>query len=302
MKIKFIIAALFFVVFTSSAGAAFDPCAKDYTPIAQRYTNGIAFLVQKCGGAQNVIVGTMHSDSPDIVKLHENGIEVMKVAKNALFEVKFDNNAMLAALKTMYFPSDGSKTLKDVVGEKYFSKFEELINNDDPKNEKLKPWSAAVLLQYPKNVADGVELDLKLQKMAGEAGVKVAGLETIDEQLSIFNDIPEDEQVEMLKDVIDNYDANMKIQDEMVKDYLAKDLTGLEGLIPESLKLSTDPEKAKALLKKLIDDRNIKMADRAVPYFETGNAFIAVGALHLPGKAGLLKLFEDKGYKVETLY
>ena len=36
----------------------------------------------------------------------------------------------------------------------------------------------------------------------------------------------------------------------------------------------------------------------ALPLLEKGNAFIAVGALHLPGAEGLVELFRQSGYKV----
>jgi uncharacterized protein YbaP (TraB family) len=43
------------------------------------------------------------------------------------------------------------------------------------------------------------------------------------------------------------------------------------------------------------------MRDRALPLLKRGGAFIAVGAAHLPGKEGLLSLFEKDGYEVETV-
>ncbi len=47
---------------------------------------------------------------------------------------------------------------------------------------------------------------------------------------------------------------------------------------------------------KMVNARNRTMADRAVPIVDRGNAFIAVGALHLPGEQGLVALLKNKGY------
>jgi uncharacterized protein YbaP (TraB family) len=43
------------------------------------------------------------------------------------------------------------------------------------------------------------------------------------------------------------------------------------------------------------------MAANAEPYLAKGNAFIAVGAMHLPGKDGLVELFRQAGYRVEPV-
>ena len=43
------------------------------------------------------------------------------------------------------------------------------------------------------------------------------------------------------------------------------------------------------------------MAERAAQYLEKGNAFMAVGALHLPGKDGLVALLRDEGFTVEPV-
>jgi uncharacterized protein YbaP (TraB family) len=52
---------------------------------------------------------------------------------------------------------------------------------------------------------------------------------------------------------------------------------------------------------KLLDERNLRMRDASLPLLQRGAAFIAVGAAHLPGENGLLRLFELEGYRVERL-
>jgi uncharacterized protein YbaP (TraB family) len=53
--------------------------------------------------------------------------------------------------------------------------------------------------------------------------------------------------------------------------------------------------------RELIDKRNLTMHERAMPLIDRGNAFIAVGALHLPGDKGLVELLRQSGYKVTPL-
>ena len=44
------------------------------------------------------------------------------------------------------------------------------------------------------------------------------------------------------------------------------------------------------------------MAQRALPILAQGNAFMAVGALHLPGQEGLVRLLRNAGYTVTSVH
>jgi hypothetical protein len=56
------------------------------------------------------------------------------------------------------------------------------------------------------------------------------------------------------------------------------------------------------LMQRLLDERNIRMADRADVLLKNGRAFIAVGALHLYGERGVLALLANRGYRVTRMY
>jgi uncharacterized protein len=51
----------------------------------------------------------------------------------------------------------------------------------------------------------------------------------------------------------------------------------------------------------MITGRNRTMADKAAPLLDRGSAFMAVGALHLPGPTGLIELFRTAGYTVTAV-
>jgi uncharacterized protein YbaP (TraB family) len=65
---------------------------------------------------------------------------------------------------------------------------------------------------------------------------------------------------------------------------------------------TADRQQAVELQDKLIVRRNRLMAERLQPYLQEGNVFVAVGALHLPGEAGLLNLLQQRGYTVRVIY
>ena len=62
------------------------------------------------------------------------------------------------------------------------------------------------------------------------------------------------------------------------------------------------PKSMLAVIERLLDDRNAVMVERMTPLLKEGNAFIAVGAAHLPGRAGVLQMLVDQGYKVTRVH
>jgi uncharacterized protein YbaP (TraB family) len=44
------------------------------------------------------------------------------------------------------------------------------------------------------------------------------------------------------------------------------------------------------------------MAERMQEILNKGNAFIAIGALHLPGDEGVLNLLDGSGYIISRIY
>lgn len=146
---------------------------------------------------------------------------------------------------------------------------------------------------------DDSQSDSYFQLVATEKGKQVVGLETIEQQIEVlFGD--------------KNYDRQAKIMVESVRDRKSmvvdmKKLNSLykQGSINELIELSkrkgsvidmTDEEYAR-----LIDDRNSDWITKLPEYLKNSSCFIAVGALHLGGKQGIIKLLENEGYKVKPL-
>lgn len=171
---------------------------------------------------------------------------------------------------------------------------------------KMKPWVLTSLLALPKcereRKNDGERsLDERLALDAQAEGRNVLGLESAAEQLVAMNRMPLDFH---LRNLVATVDYGDKVEDAMetttalyLKGEIGMIMPSLRKIVPDSLS-EADYE---LFLKYLISDRNQVMADRAVPIIDKGNAFIAVGALHLPGKDGIIELLRAKGYRVSPL-
>ena len=86
----------------------------------------------------------------------------------------------------------------------------------------------------------------------------------------------------------------------LLDNYLRRDLAGLVKIQDRYMYPESDIDDR--FMNELLDKRNIRMVERMQEFLKQGNAFIAIGALHLPGKAGVLHLLEQQGYKVQPVY
>lgn len=139
------------------------------------------------------------------------------------------------------------------------------------------------------------QLDSYFQTEGAKAGKKIIGLETVDEQATLLYDFtPVAEQAEALVKVLENPSEEMKSAREMNEAYAAQELDRLVAL-------SEAQSANAAFMKALVNDRNAAWAEKLPAIMAEGPVFVAVGALHLSGENGLLKMLENKGYKVTPL-
>lgn len=295
-----------FLLLTPTASFAIDPCDKEtpYKSIEERYQKGLFFIVKKCGVTPSYLLGTLHSDDPRITDMLGSAFSKVAYANSANFEIKFDKDTVAIAAQSMFLNPNSIETLQSIVGIQNYTKFVQLMKQVRPNNPELtfyrmKPWAAAVMLAEPKDEQDGVALDLKLQNFAASRSIPVFGLETAESQMKIFDSLTIDQQITLFTDAVNNYEEVEKSVKDMFDAYLAQDLTKIKELADKSFENYTDPELAAQLKLELVDKRNRTMTEAMSEKIDLGGAFIAVGALHLPGKEGVLRQLEDKGYYIE---
>jgi uncharacterized protein YbaP (TraB family) len=163
-----------------------------------------------------------------------------------------------------------------------------------------KPWALAMMLSMPA-AKSGQFMDLVLYQRAVQLNKKVAGLETAKEQLDLFDTLSEVDQITFLRETLNNLDKLPTIFQALLENYLKRDLKALMAL-NDQLSQAGDPELSKLFQSRIVDERNLRMVDRLREPLAKGGLFVAVGALHLPGEKGMLRLLEQRGYQVVRLY
>jgi len=212
-----------------------------------------------------------------------------------------DTEAMMYSSTAMLM-LDG-RSLSDVLGMPLYKQVAEVTASRGIPElvlNRMKPWAVAVTLSTPA-LETGQVLDLVLYQDALQQDKAVYGLETIREQLDLFDSMPESDQVILLRDAVDNLSELDAMNAELLAVYKQRDIEGLLALNETSMQTG-DQRLAKDFQRRVIDDRNHRMAERMQQYLQQGKTFVAVGALHLPGKEGLLNLLEQQGYTLRRVY
>jgi uncharacterized protein YbaP (TraB family) len=168
--------------------------------------------------------------------------------------------------------------------------------------EQLEPWVAALtflgfsLVQAGFTPEEGVELQI----YASERPKKASGLETLEQQLALFDNLPFDAQEHMLLDALRPSSESAIELESMFTAWRCGNAPALEGVLTDMM--DSSPQLA-GFYEATIFERNQTMAKGVEKVLsESSRAFIVVGALHLVGARGIPALLEQAGFQVEQLH
>ena len=274
------------------------PAALPAEDIGQR---GLLWEVGRAGQPASYLFGTIHSEDPAVLALPAPVLKAFDAAHSVVLETLLDLDAMLYSSQVMLLGE--GRLLSEITGMPLFEQTARAIRTRGIPElvlNRMKPWAAAVTLSMPAPET-GEVLDMRLYQRALQAGKPVFGLETIREQLAIFDDMPEREQLVLLQDAVENFPEIDNLHRELLDAWLERDLDALMAINLETMQAG-DRELAAEFQDRLIVSRNRLMAERLQAYLQEGDVFVAVGALHLPGETGLLNLLQQHGYTVRVIY
>lgn len=264
-------------------------------------SHGLLWELSKTGQQPAYLFGTIHSEDPAVVELPATVKQAFDASNSVVLEMLMDTDTMRYSSAAMLM-LDG-RSLSDMIGMPLYKKVSAAIASRGIPElvlNRMKPWAAAVTLSTPA-LETGQILDLVLYQEALQQDKAVYGLETVQEQLELFDSMSESDQVTLLRDAVDKFPELDALHAELLEVYKQRDLEGLLAINETSMQ-AEDQRLAKEFQRRVIDDRNHRMAERMQPYLRQGKAFVAVGALHLPGEQGLLNLLEQQGYTVRRVY
>lgn len=162
----------------------------------------------------------------------------------------------------------------------------------------IKPFALSAML-YPKMLDCPIQsFENELMKVAKEQNEETIGLETIGEQLAIFDAIPYQTQVnELIKSAKSDLSTDKKELKALLELYKSEDLEAMVQYSDSSENIMTSEFK-----EELLNNRNKNWIDRITKIAKEKPTLFGVGAAHLGGENGVIKLLRKKGYKVIAVY
>lgn len=264
-----------------------------------QHSQGLLWKIVKEGAETNYLFGTIHVSDVEITTLPDVVDKALSDSDQFVMEVVPDLEQMMLFSQTMFF-SDG-QLLSEFVDNSVYERTKEILSfyhlGPDAVSV-MKPWAAFLMMNYPPD--QGEPLDLILLSLAKQNGATVTGLESLKEQGEIFSQLTIQEQAKLLTDTVCHYDIVKQDFTAMKSLYLKRDLGGLYNYA-QRYSMSDEPVYER-LMNMLIRDRNYTMTERMQVMLEKGSTFIAIGAMHLTGKEGVLALLEKQGYVVTAIY
>lgn len=252
------------------------------------------------------LVGSIHVGKPDFFPLAPPFGEAFEAADALAVEV--DMSSPENAQKAMsLMTTDGmlpeGQTLKDRLEPELYARLEKLA---EEKGEPLamyarfKPGIVVMILVMNEYQRQGFDpqlgIDLHFLAKAREADKPIRELETLEAQMDLFLEIDDKLDDVLIAETLDQLDELTEQTAELIELWRSGDVEGLDELMQEQV--GDDPDLV-AFYRKLLDDRNVGMADTIDRWLhEDQDVFVVVGAGHFGGKRGILNLLEEKGWDV----
>jgi uncharacterized protein len=247
------------------------------------------------------LYGTFHIVCPADLKLTPATSRAMSASQQVYLELDMDDPRLkTAAMEAMMLPA--GKNLKDFLSaadrvflDRYLT---QTVGVGLAQLGTFKPMALVVLIYQGILGCQPASYDQTFAQMAGNTRKPVLGLETVEQQMSIFDKVPMEDQVKALVEISHRPEEVKKEITTLIAAYKNQDLPHLMKLAKESEFNTESPE----FMEDLLTKRNanwIPIIERAA---RTKPTFFAFGAAHLGGADGVVNLLRAKGYAVKAIH
>ena len=244
------------------------------------------------------LFGTIHLTCD--TSLDANTLNALETTEQLYLELDMDDKSIQMKLMKLMMMKDGAK-LSTLLSPEDFKILDEFMKKNLNMSAKLfdsfKPFMISSML-FPKMLdCKSKSVESELMKITKEQNEEIFGLEKAEDQMKVFDEISyQDQADELLKTVKDNLEKDKKEFQEMITIYQNKDIEGMLKMMDDSdNKITSENQDV------LLNNRNKNWIPIMIKIMKDKPTFFGVGAGHLAGEEGVIKLLRKKGYKVEAV-
>ena len=244
------------------------------------------------------LYGTIHAICD--AKLDENTLKALDETKQLFLELDMDDKSMQMQMLKHIKMNDGTKLSTLLTAEEF-----KIVDDFLKKNMNMSAKTFDTLKHFigrkrhlPKRLdCDFQSVESELMKVTKEQGEEVFGLEKMEDQMKVFDAIPYKTQAEELLKTAKGDLSNEKDEfKKMLVIYEEKDIEGMLRMMDDSdNKITSENQDV------LLNNRNKNWIPIMIKTMKNKATFFGVGAGHLAGEEGVIKLLRKQGFKVEAV-
>jgi uncharacterized protein YbaP (TraB family) len=256
--------------------------------------NALLWEIKAPGASKSsYLFGTIHLICPADFSLSDSLKSAINNTEQVAMEIDMDDPAMMATMMKTMNMKDGN-TLSKLVSEEEYQRlakfYKDSVGMSITMFEKAKPFVLMGPLFNSVLACQPQSYEMALVTLAAAQKSEVIGLETLEEQMAIFDTIPYKDQIKMLLTLIDSLPQGRKEFKELVTLYKTENINKLYEM---TLKSEFGMEGNQDIM---LFDRNRKWIARIQKMMADKPTFFAVGAAHLGGEKGVIALLRKEGY------
>ena len=251
------------------------------------------------------VFGTIHLIGKEDFHLSDPTREAFSKSEQVAFEIDLEDmtdfSKMMPLLMNAFMKND--TTLSDLLSPDEYQLVEQHFKSLGLPLfflQKIKPMFLSAFGSESMFGTEGdsesvVSYEFELLKIAQAEQKEVKGLETAEFQMSMFDSIPYKVQAQMLLETIRSGEGDQQEFQKMVDLYKSQDIEGMQTLMKE------DKDGIGNYEEMLLVNRNKNWIPIMEEMMADRPTFFAVGAGHLGGQWGIVKILQSKGYELTPI-
>jgi hypothetical protein len=269
--------------------------------VAQKKKNQTWLWEISGNGLENpsYLFGTIHILCPNDFAMSDNLLDKLNKSEQLVLEVADADNPA-NAMQIMQSMAMKGKTLKDLYTEEEYKEIDKFFTDSigyplSAFNSFMPMMAITTTLPKMMGCVQQKSYEVELTSIARKQGKEVKEVETLAQQLHLFDTIPYEIQAKELLRTIREWNKEKETFSALVSIYKQQDFSKALAFIHTNMGNMIEYKDV------LLDNRNKGWIEKIKTFAKEKPTFFAFGAGHLGGETGLVKLLKKEGFKVKPL-